>query len=221
MLVPNLVNRPDSRVIIVQRLSVMFCDGLWYTPDITERKLSKILLPVKIVKPPPPSNLPHQPVCIMASLIQRYRDLGCGNLNFHYLYIRCKKVETIVLTMCAGRLVIRRTGERNREIFPDQKWKIFHRVEKWFPLQISGPLTYVAVTVSRFDYWSILMWYIDINAEPRLVSAPWSHRGDRWPSGVGHVNTDQIPPTSLPSSHLDHHQLNNNLQPVLGKHLKK
>ena len=43
----------------------------------------------------------------------------------------------------------------NRE--SDQKWKILHRGEKLFPLQISGPLTYVAVTVSRFDYWSILM----------------------------------------------------------------
>ena len=161
MLVPNLVNRPDSRVIIVQRLSVMFCDGLWYTPDITERKLSKILLPVKIVKPPPPSNLPHQPVCIMASLIQRYRDLGCGNLNFHYLYIRCKKVETIVLTMCAGRLVITRTGL-------DTKQRIRSEVENISPRRkiISTPnirpvniCRRNCVTVWLLEHFNVIYWY--------------------------------------------------------------
>ena len=221
MLVPNLVNRPDSRVIIVQRLSVMFCDGLWYTPDITERKLSKILLPVKIVKPPPPLQPPPPTSLYHGIFDTAIQRSGMWEFKFPLSLHQVQKGgKNCIDDVC--REVGDNTDWRNREIFlSDQKWKIFHRVEKWFPLQISGPLTYVAVTVSRFDYWSILMWYIDINAEPRLVSAPWSHRGDRWPSGVGHVNTDQIPPTSLPSSHLDHHQLNNNLQPVLGKHLKK
>ena len=42
------------------------------------------------------------------------------------------------------------TDWRNREIFLSDetvRWKIFHQGEKLFPLQISGLLTYVAVTV--------------------------------------------------------------------------
>ena len=142
MLVPNLVNRPDGRVIIVQRCSVMFCDVLWWPMMILTRpreSLTKYCCPsqqspVKIVKPLPPPSLYHQPVCIMASLIERYRDMGCGNLNFHYLYIRCKKLETIVLTMCAGRLAIRRTGLDTKQrirsevenISPSEEKNYFH-----------------------------------------------------------------------------------------------
>ena len=99
----------------------MVCDTHQTLPR--EGKLNKILLPVKIVKPPPlPALLPLQPPPptsryhgIFDTAIQRYR---MWEFKFHYLHIRCKKVETIVLTMCAERLVITRTGEwRNREIF--------------------------------------------------------------------------------------------------------
>ena len=145
MLVPNLVNRPDSRVIIVQRSSVVFCGVLWWpmilTSHQTRESLTKYCYQSRLFNlPPPPTDQPsptNQSVSwhlwYRDTEIQRYRMWEFKfPLSLHH--IRCKKVETIVLTMCAGRLVITRTGLDTKQrirsevenISPSEEKNYFH-----------------------------------------------------------------------------------------------
>ena len=111
--------------------------------------------------PPPPPTLLWATSQYLDIVIRRYRDDrdgGCGNFSFHYLCIG-QNGGNIALTVFIHEEGGGRTKQQNliSEVENISVWR------KIISTPNIRPLTDVAVTVSWFDYWSILMWYIDIN----------------------------------------------------------
>ena len=173
-----------------------------YCPEMvsdTSRQVKRrFKSPTHLYAPPPPPTLLWATSQYLDIVIRRYRDDrdgGCGNFSFHYLCIG-QNGGNIALTVFIHEEGGGRTKQQNliSEVENISVWR------KIISTPNIRPLTDVAVTVSWFDYWSILMWYIDIN---------WTHRQSRERLAAGrHVNTDLIISNISNISLL----LNNNLQ---------